>query len=106
MTAFLLGLPFTADLATRLSLRRTWLALLGARAVFFGDLSSGSSATDLAAGDNRCIRYVSWVDSPIFIFVFDLRVASECHDFFQAFAGALMWPWVFLLLRVIRRQVR
>ena len=26
--------------------------------------------------------------------------------FLKAFASALMWPWVFLLLRVIRRRVR
>ena len=86
-----------------------------------GDLLLGSTAFYFIAKNYLVLRNLSlWFQSLlVIIFVFFIRIAIflvelflhdaavfNWQEIFGAVASGILWPWVFLLMRKIRRKVR
>ena len=104
MTAFLLG--FTADLATGSPFGEHGLLYL-VLVLFFS--ATYHQVRVLPIWQQAIIVAFAMLVGLILQYLFLSLTSGSLANamiFFKAFASALMWPWVFLLLRVIRRQVR
>ena len=104
MTAFLLG--FAADLATGTPLGEHGLVYL-MLVLFFS--ATCHQVRVLPVWQQAIIVAFAMLVGLILQYLFLSLTSGSLASvmiFLKAFASALMWPWVFLLLRMIRRRVR
>ena len=104
MTAFLLG--FAADLATGSPLGEHGLVYL-MLVLFFS--ATYHQVRVLPIWQQAIIVAFAMLIGLILQYLFSSLTSGSLASvmiFLKAFASALMWPWVFLLLRMIRRRVR
>ena len=104
MTAFLLG--FASDLATGTPLGEHGLVYL-MLVLFFS--ATYHQVRVLPVWQQAIIVAFAMLIGLILQYLFLSLTSGSLASvmiFLKAFASALMWPWVFLLLRMIRRRVR